>query len=291
MDIADLEERLKRHLDTISIPRNPKTHKSGRRVVLEYLEAELRSFGRPVELGTFERENLKGANLLSLPVDGEPSFLVVAHHDTVDHSPGADDNGSAVAVALELARLCPKVAFLFPDLEEEGLLGARHWVETSRLVGTVALVLESVGYWTETPGTQAYPSLLPHAFPIPFSNLESREFRGNFWTLLYLEKESSLAEALKLHLTQNVIDFELTPDHVSHFRDFGRSDHLAFWEASRACLMLTDSANFRNPNYHKPSDTVETLNLDAMSELTFGLYRFLEHLERNPLCEEKTQHR
>ncbi|HEY5626347.1 MAG TPA: M28 family peptidase, partial [Nitrospira sp.] len=43
--------------------------------------------------------------------------------------------------------------------------------------------------------------------------------------------------------------------------DVRRSDHAAFWDAGYPAVMLTDTANFRNPHYHQPSDRVETLCL------------------------------
>ena len=213
-----------------------------------------------------------------------PSFLVVAHYDTVDHSPGADDNGSAVAVALELARLHPEAAILFPDLEEFGLLGSRHFVSTGLWKDIPALVLESVGYWNDQPGSQGYPELLPAAFPEQFDQLRRRDFRGDFLVLLHRSGDSSQAQQLRQSLTGDLICFELADGLLqspqgAQLRDFGRSDHLAFWERNRCCLMLTDSANFRNPNYHLPTDTLSTLDLDRMALLTGDLSRFLTSLK------------
>lgn len=285
MDPIELQERLHRHLEVLSVPRNSVAHPDAHLSTLEYLATELKSYGREVERQPFESRGLGGVNIVSPPASSDtPSFLLVAHHDTVDGSPGADDNGSAVAVALELARLCPKVAFLFPDLEERDLLGSRHWMDPPRWESTPVLVLESVGFWSTAAGSQSYPPLLPLAFPTQFGALREREFRGDFWALLYLTEQRNLAQDLSNQLEQDVFEFELALEQVQHLKDFGRSDHLAFWEKGRPCLMLTDSANFRNPHYHLPSDTPATLDLELMTSLTANLMKFLR---RDPTRLEK----
>lgn len=205
--------------------------------------------------------------------------LVVAHYDTVDSSPGADDNGSAVAVALELARLCPGCGVLFTDLEECELLGAREFVakEPDR---SPALVLESVGFLARQENSQSFPSEFAALFPKQFERLQANQFRGDFWALLYLEAEKTRAEALEAELSEPVLALCVPSELAAgqdggRLRDFGRSDHLAFWEKGRPALMLTDSANFRNPNYHRPSDTRDTLDFPAMARLTSDLARWL----------------
>ena len=46
--------------------------------------------------------------------------------------------------------------------------------------------------------------------------------------------------------------------------DVRRSDHAAFWDEGYSAVMLTDTANFRNPHYHQPTDTIETLDLNFL---------------------------
>lgn len=229
-----------------------------------------------------QRGWLEGCNILALPARGAPRFLLVAHYDTVDHSPGADDNASALAVALEVSSQVPSAAVLLPDLEERDLIGSRWFVQQPDIVPRVpALVLESVGYWAEEPNSQSFPSLLPSLFPLQHRQLEDQERRGNFWALLYRDKEARLGEALLSRIRARTLSFalpnlalDLQTD--SPLRDFGRSDHLAFWEVDWPCLMVTDTANFRNPHYHQPSDTGDTLNYREMARLTEDLVDWLK---------------
>ena len=56
------------------------------------------------------------------------------------------------------------------------------------------------------------------------------------------------------------------------------SDHASFWDAGLPALMVTDTAFFRNPNYHLASDTIETLDFMFMARLVKSLEIALLHL-------------
>lgn len=279
-----MEERLRQHLQALSSARNPYHHPEAHEQARAYLRQTLQAQGRTVVEQTFSAgEYGEGSNLIGYPLDrGEdPTHLLVAHYDTVNGSPGADDNGSAVAVALEVAARCPHIEIVLPDLEEVGLLGARHFVACDNRPRIPVVVLESVGYWTSRPGTQSYPAVLPVAFPEAYRLLQERQLRGDFLALLHLEADTFLAESLQSSLCGTSIRLSLAPgmlasDAASALRDFGRSDHLAFWEKGRPCLLLTDSANFRNPHYHQPTDTIETLDFASMARLVGHLGAFFD---------------
>lgn len=274
-----IQASLKRHIEALWEPRNPVLHPQAHQRARRYLVDQLRAQGRTVELQRFTTElGLEGVNILA--GTERASHLLVAHYDTVDHSPGADDNGSALAVALEVAARLSDVAVLMPDLEERNLLGSRAFARTDQWRTPVALVLESVGYWSEEPRSQHLPPFVEQFFPGQYEQLAAREFRGNFWGLLCQPNLSAAATALKNCLRSDCLSFCLPQDALKlqggeALSDFGRSDHLAFWENDRPCLMLTDSANFRNPNYHQPSDTIDTLNFKEMAKLVEDLVTWM----------------
>ena len=186
MRAESTRERLLRHIESFAEPRNPLKHSSAWESTQDYLTDQLREMGREVLFQDFSTELISdnGDQVIGRNVLGEAKpeahLVLVAHYDTVNDSPGADDNLSAVAVALEVARHCPNVHAFFPDLEEFGLQGSRHFVSSGKWSKLPALVLESVGYLTEVAGSQGFPDVFPAAFPDHLKNANSRATSGPF---------------------------------------------------------------------------------------------------------------
>lgn len=228
---------------------------------------------------------LTGANLLAEPPAGarRPTVVVGAHLDTVDAAPGADDNASGVAALLEVARLlggmpsAPDVTFMVFDMEELGLIGSRfaaQWLRRNREV-TGMICLESVGYFRDGPGSQRMPPGFGAAFPRVAAAVRSAGLRGDF--ALVVHRRSTRAAAALWHAAARATEPALSCVTLCDPRPQGplgalaglavpalahldRSDHAAFWNTGVPALMLTDTANFRNPHYHRPTDTPDTLD-------------------------------
>jgi Zn-dependent M28 family amino/carboxypeptidase len=199
-------------------------------------------------------------------------LLVVAHYDTVEDSPGADDNASGVAVLLELARVLAPVEFhrtvhlVAVNLEERqregpvevvGLCGSRALAADAQRQGWQiegAIVLEAVAY-AGGEHVQTTPQGLPVALP-PV---------GDFIGLVANEGSRGLDDAFVQANRRHQIPLPVVPLVVpgngEMLPDTRRSDHTSFWDRGYPAVMLTDTANFRNPHYHQPTDTLETLNL------------------------------
>ncbi|MGQ4877277.1 M28 family peptidase [Billgrantia sp. LNSP4103-1] len=214
----------------------------------------------------------------------EEILVVGAHYDTVRDSPGADDNASGVAVLIELARLLQQaeldrslrlVAFVNEEMPFFGsdAMGSLRYARRARAEGWNVmgmLSLEMLGYYRTEPGSQAYPFPLDRFYPntgdfVAFvGNLESRRLvrqtLGSFRRHAQVPSEGLAA-----------------PPQLGDIR---RSDHWAFWENDFPAMMLTDTANFRNPDYHGPSDTHDRLDYATMARLTQGLAAALEALAR-----------
>lgn len=210
---------------------------------------------------------------VDLPGVGEHAsdwLVVMAHVDAVPGSPGADDNGTGVVALLEMAaalRDRPRersLRLLFTTLEETGLHGARaHCSEIleprvdageMRIVGGISL--DMLGYYSDEPGSQRSP--LPQ-----IEGVEQPD-RGDFLALLGVRRHQSFTQAFGRWMREAepdapvvVIDMFVVPP-----PDILRSDHAEFLIRGWPGAMLTDTANFRNPHYHKASDTVETIDRD-----------------------------
>ncbi len=149
--------RAMRHLNRIAHEPRPMGSGEHRRVML-YIEAELNRLGYETEIQESSFVTPYGSNLTGgmirnvigrLPgTQGTGAVLVVGHYDSVANSPGAADNGAAVAAMLEAARamrhnpaMKNDLILLFSDAEEVGLVGAKAYVEEHALAEKKSLVL------------------------------------------------------------------------------------------------------------------------------------------------------
>lgn len=216
-------------------------------------------------------------------------ILVGAHFDAYLLAPGADDNATGVAALLELARvlrdrpLKRTVRLAFFNLEEVGLVGSRHhaaqWLaqrsaaRDERIV--LMLSLEMLGYFSDAPNSQKSP--MP-----PIKGVFEPPTVGDFIGLATTQKhaatlsafESSLRRAqptLKVFSTSVFPDVDAASSLLSFERNILRSDHAAFLLIGQPGIIVTDTSNFRNPHYHTPSDTIDTIDAPRFALVTRAL--------------------
>lgn len=245
------------------------------------------------ELGKLDPEGpLRARNVLGIRPgqEGNGAILVGAHHDTVRDTGGADDNGASVAALLELARVLAPHHFRHTvilaafDMEELGFLGARAMIprlsQQWRIHG--AVVYETMAYTTTAPQSQAIPAGLGALYPGQVARIRARRFAGDWTLVLYRARSQPLACAVAEGLAH--LAGRETPILVRDARDLpvlgrvlrmlvpnllhlSRSDHVPFWEAGLPAIMITDTANFRNPHYHRPGDTPDTLDYARLAAI------------------------
>jgi hypothetical protein len=270
-------DRLIQHVDALSTVRHSERERAA---IRQYLVEQLEGWGWTVEQQSFESrlENaqLHGVNLVATIAGNDPAARAVvlgAHYDTVAGSPGADDNASAVAVVLELARLLADVPTSRPveivlfDLEEAGLLGSTAFVDELGRSPNVegAVILEMLGYACYIPGCQSYPSVLP--IDPPSDTGDFLAVVGDVGHPFIVDAFRRGTMALKAQTVPNVPEtFTLQVPTLGRLTpDLFRSDHVPFWRRGIGAVMVTDTANFRNPNYHQSSDRPETLDVDFLT--------------------------
>jgi Zn-dependent M28 family amino/carboxypeptidase len=282
-----LRENLLAHLQQLVRDRNPYFATEGHFYVQEYIRQQWAQWGT-VEAFEFTAINRIHRNwVLNLPGSNgtiasphQPIVLIGAHFDTVPGSPGADDNATGVAVLLELARLLKAQPAHYPirlvafDLEEHGLQGSRHYVtylQQQRQPLRLMISLEMLGYCDRTPHSQAYPPGLKYLYP---NRGDFIALIGNWPTipdLICLSRSFRRAGPIPSEWLPAGQRGLLVPD-------TRRSDHAPFWDAGYRAILLTDTANLRNPHYHKSSDRLETLNLEFLTGVCQGLAYGLQQL-------------
>lgn len=221
-------------------------------------------------------------NVVTTSSDEGPYILLGAHYDSVPGTPGADDNGSAVAACLECARLAKEngiggAMFVFFNREEDGLLGSQDFVRglhRSQWQIAEAHVFEMVGYCAHAAGSQRMPPGLPGV---------AAPDVGDFLALLANRDSNPIAEELlalgAAYVARTpVLALKIYLGLEKYFHDLLRSDHAPFWQAGIPAVMWTDTSEFRNPNYHQLSDVPDTLDYEFLAQVTrLALARLLSH--------------
>ncbi|MET0516853.1 MAG: M20/M25/M40 family metallo-hydrolase [Nitrospiraceae bacterium] len=283
--MSNTKDRLRAHLEALVGERHPFSSPHHLLHVQTYLSAQFRAFGLAVELHPFEVWGQTYHNVVAtLPAQKQPPLIIAAHYDTVEQSPGADDNASGLAVLLETARaLCrtPRrrpIRFIAFCLEEEDLLGSRAYVallEKTRQSILGVIVLECVGYTRSEAGSQRTPPHLPISIPSigDFLGVVGNEASRHLVTAIISCGRATVPSLKMIPLT--------VPGKGDLLPDTRRSDHAAFWDQGYPAVMLTDTANYRNPHYHQPSDTIETLDLDFLSHMVPLLVEVVTRLAEN----------
>lgn len=278
-----LKERLYTHLTQLVRDRDPYLATGGHFFVQQYIHQQLEQWGT-VEIHTFAAQGKTHKNLiLNLPAANQshqkPPILIGAHYDAVPGTPGADDNATGVAALLELARALTVTPAKYPvrlvafDLEEYGLVGSYEYAallrqrqEPLRLM----ISLEMLGYCDSSPGSQRYPAGLERFYPN----------RGDFIALV--GNLPTIPDLIRLSrsMRRSGVASEWLPAFnkgviVPQTR---LSDHASFWDHGYRAIMLTDTAFLRNPNYHKASDRIDTLDLEFFAGVCLGLIAGIHNL-------------
>lgn len=250
-----------------------------------FLKQQLEAIGFEVHEHSFPTKGSLTPNL-EVTVRGTtlPSEIIVvgAHYDTTQRSPGADDNASGCAAILALARAFkdnpqPRTIrfVLFPneELPTGGTAEMGSWIYAKKARAEkdniiAMLSLEMLGYYTDAPNSQKYPAPLSSFYPTT----------GNFIAFVSNYDNRALVK-------QCVAAFRAAAKFPSEgaalpnfIRDVGRSDHYGFGKEGYHALMVTDTANFRNPNYHTAKDTPDTIDYDRMARVVEGLEQVLKEL-------------
>ena len=275
----ELKQRLLEHLTQIVWERDPYVASGGHFFVREYIRQELAQWGT-VETHEFKVQEQTHQNLI-LDLRGSqaldlPPILIGAHYDAVPGTPGADDNATGVAVLLELAATFAAHPLKYPvrlvafDMEEYGLLGSTAYASKLKAQGQklkLMLSLEMLGYCDFTANSQTYPELIK---PLYRDRGDFIALVGNLaaiWQLFRLShrmgKQGTICQVLP------------DPSSGKWIPMTGFSDHRPFWEQGYPAIMVTDTAMLRNPHYHQPSDTIDTLNLDFLARVCQSLIKAL----------------
>ncbi|XP_046563348.1 uncharacterized protein LOC124272237 isoform X2 [Haliotis rubra] len=312
VDTAWMNSTLQNHF---SKPRHHVTNPTYKAAARDFIMNEFRSYGLDVYNQTFNTNlvTVKGVNLIGISkgkdfnTSKDQIVGVAAHYDTMNNTPGVDDNGAAVVAMLQTAKHMAKsrrdftvifVAFDFEEwknLTEEACTylscGSRKfvsdwipsfWATVPVLKGFI--VMDTIANIQEKTDTQELPAGLEKFAPGVNNSVNSDGKRGDFLAAIGRPYDSDVLDAFVTSyaaLGKNEFELEkinisvltdktLTQQQFLIFNDLIRSDHYSFWKNGMRAIFLTDTANFRGYMkncYHNSCDT--------LSQFTPKMFQFL----------------
>ena len=277
--LAALRDRLSGHVAALAgeIGERNRDNRNKLDRAADYIEHQFSEMGYLASPEVFGGEQFRNLVVDLYGRELREEILVVgAHYDTTWFTPGADDNASGVAGLLELARALKDrplrrsvrlIAFVneedpFFGGDEMGSMVAaqRSYERGENLVGMLSL--EMIGFYSEEPGSQRYPQPVRRFYPRVADFIG---FVGN------LRSRGLLHDAVREFRAAAQFPSEGLAAPEWLVPDIRRSDNYAYWRYGFRAIMVTDTSNFRNRNYHKTGDRPETLNYERMARVVAGL--------------------
>jgi hypothetical protein len=265
------------YFSTMSPPRNYNNIESLNKSA-NYILQEFVNYGRTPERQKFKvADNIYENIIVSVGPKECNRLIVGAHYDVWGNQPGADDNASGIAGLLEIARFAKiheqelpyRVDFVAYTLEEPPFFSTTNmgsfvharFLHENNISVRGMICLEMIGFFSGKKNSQGYPLSFMRLF-YPST--------GSFIGVVSNYGSSSLSKQLSQHLKATSIQVKelKAPSFITGI-DF--SDHRNYWKFGYEAVMITDTAFYRNPNYHEPSDTFDTLDFSRMKEVVNGI--------------------
>jgi Zn-dependent M28 family amino/carboxypeptidase len=283
-DEKALAANLKKHIATIAAREHNIDNYDELEKVARYLERTLTGYGyTPAPQSFVVRE--KAVRNIDVAIEAATpnaeTIVVGAHYDSARGTPGANDNASGTASVLELARLLADLKgksakrirlvlfvneempyFATPDMGS--LKYAERLAERGERVGAM-YSLETLGFYSDAPGSQKYPS--PFGLVLPD--------RGDFISFVgMLGSRPLLQDAMRSFRSHTSFPTVggVSPGFIP---GIAWSDHWAFVQQGFQALMITDTALFRYPHYHKPTDTPDKIDNEKLARVVKGIERVI----------------
>ena len=221
--------------------------------------------------------------IASFGPEGAERIIVGAHYDVCGEQQGADDNGSGIAGLLELARLLKNqplkyrfdlVAYTLEEppffrTESMGSYVHAKYLKDNKIAVKGMVCLEMLGFYDDTEGSQSYPVGFLKWF---------YGSKGNFITVVEKMQSGDFARKFRKNMLSEQTLRTKKFKAPASLQGIDFSDHLNYWQFGYSAVMITNTAFYRNKNYHKKEDTLEKLNIGNIGLVIDGVFRALMKL-------------
>ena len=284
-----LSERLREHVVVLAgqIGERNLANYHGLQDAAQYVGDRLREYGLQV---SDQSELVEGRTVMNLEGVRQGSrapeeiVIIGAHYDSAPGTPGANDNATGVAALLELARrfatVQPERTLRFVAFTNEepphfqgSTMGSMIYASRCRERGeniVAMLSMETMGCYSDRPGSQQYPAPLDRFYPDTGNFIA---FVGNVQSRDLVRRTIGTFRNSTRFPSEGVAAPETLPG-------IGWSDQWSFWQVGYPGIMITDTAPFRYPHYHHPSDTPDKIDYHRLSRVVTGLNHVVAELIR-----------
>ncbi len=290
VDLGNIRKELGSDLSYMSVGLGPRNAFSYERLqkCAKWIKKRWESQGYVVESNKFSIQGREYENL-AIEIKGKKSpeeiIIVSAQYDTLPDSPGANNNASGVAVLFQLSNLLrnftpDKTIRLIDFVNEEDPFFGTEWMGSFRYAENayqkhenvkIILSIDSIGIYKDEPGSQKLPFPFSLFYPDRGNFLA---FIGDFGSRKYMIKATrGFRRGSAFPIKAGVV-----PKCV---KGAAWSDHVSFWKFGYAGMQITDTGAFRSPYHTTKEDTLEKINLDALSRIVIGMYGSITELAQD----------
>lgn len=278
-----------KYLTQIQPPRNYRNIDSLNNVAL-YLEDRFKDIGLETYFQNYVVDNNEYKNVIAtLNPQYEKRLIIGAHYDVCGNFQGADDNASAVAGLIQTAKqlyaikdiLPIRIDFVCFTLEEPPYFGTQNmgsYVYAKYLfdnkIDVIGMInYEMIGYFTNENVDLSKLSMF-------ITKKQADISKGNFIAMVCNEQSQNFMSEFDFENIDKNIEYveAMIPTPINQIT---ASDHLNFWKFGYKAIMVTDTAHFRNPNYHTANDTLETLDVNKMQCVVNLVVESIKEMTKN----------
>lgn len=268
--------------DIEALASTPRSNPATLEAAAQYIEQRFGEAGVTSQRQTYAVGEAEYSNLIAeIPGRERPDQVIVvgAHYDSAYTAPGANDNASGVAALFALAahfgsnqtefqpaRTLRLVAFANeePPFFQTENMGSLVYAKQAKANGDdilAMLSLETLGYYSDEPGSQKYPAPLNWLYPST----------GNFIAFIGDVGSRKLVRT-SIHDFRDRVQFPSQGAALpGSIPGIGWSDHWSFWQVGYPAVMVTDTATYRDPNYHTDNDLPESIDGERLARVVAGV--------------------
>ena len=210
-------------------------------------------------------------------------LIIGAHYDVYGDQDGADDNGSAVVGLIRLAQLLKdekldfRIDFVAYTLEEPPFFRTENMgshvhasgLKENNVPVKGMICLESIGYFSDEKGSQTYSTPL-HKLTMGTA--------GNYILVVSRKEDGEFGKAMTNKMKDAGLISTKSVKGLKRLKGVDLSDHRNYWKYGYPAVMITNTAYYRNKNYHRKSDTIETIDFRRLSAVIHQLNMVVREL-------------